>query len=172
MSQLTYNTFMPAGLAGLIYDAQMNDVRDSVVSAEATAAIPFGTLVVKKATGSTERVIAAVLPATNATLPLLGFVIFSHEYGYKDLDAVGLLPKTGLAVMRRGRIWVIAENGSAHGDPVHVRYAGTGQKGGTRNATVAAETFKLNNAVYLTASTAGGLAVIEFDLLAGATAGA
>jgi hypothetical protein len=60
-----------------------------------------------------------------------------------------------------GRIRVVCENGCSPGDPVFVRYAGTGVKGAARSVTVANETAAFTNAVWDSTTAAGGLGVIR-----------
>lgn len=171
MPQTSYSTNQPVAYAGMKYDAQMMDVVDARTSGEASAEIPFGVFVAKKATGGD---LTAVLPATNATLPIAGLVLHSHAYGKganADLGDSGLKPNAVLNCMVKGRAWVAVPAAVAYGDRVHVFYAGSSQKGSVKNAAVASETFLLNNARFITSTSGAGFAAIEFDLTAGATAG-
>jgi hypothetical protein len=171
MSQTSYSNTQPIAFAGMKADFQGEDVVDSFIQGEASAEVPFGVFMQKKGSGDERN---ALLPAGNAVLPTIGLVLHSHSYSVGangELGTSGLKPKAALDLMVVGRAWVIAENGSAYGDSVYVRYAGTGQKGGVRSAAVNSETYKLNNARFISKSSAAGLAMIEFDLRGGTTAG-
>src|SRR5262245_5752386 len=104
--QTSYSREMTIAIAGMIADAHLNHSIDTKVSAEASAEIPFGVFIVKKATGGD---LTAVLPATNATLPIAGLVLYSVDYSKGDngeLGDTGLKPEALLNVMRRGRAYV------------------------------------------------------------------
>lgn len=76
--------------------------------------------------------------------------------------------KSAVSILKKGRIWVIAENVVTAGTSgVHVRIAGTGNLGAFRGASVVGETAQLPdaNAKWLTSTTgAGQLALLEVNL--------
>jgi hypothetical protein len=103
----------------------------------------------------------------------MGITAFSHSYSLNplnlEIDSVGMKPGVLMNVMRHGRIWAIAELGSAAGDRVFARCttAGSG-KGSLLNtdpggSTVVATTGKF--AEWQTASSALGLAVLEVMII-------
>lgn len=158
--QTSYGTNLTPGFPGMLADSSRT--KDAVTKAqgEASAEIPFGAVV---AQGASEG--KAILPAVG-TAVLLGVVLHSHDYAKPtELGDTGLKPKTSLSVLRVGRVWVRTETAVAVNDPVHVRYAGAGDKGAVRNAAVVGETIQLVSARFVTAAAAGGLAVLELDRL-------
>lgn len=170
--QTSYSREMTKAFAGMIADAHLNHSIETKVNAEASAEIPFGVFVAKKATGGD---LTAVLPATNGTLPICGLVLHSDTYSKGDdgeLGDTGLIPLALLDVMVKGRAWVNVLEAVDYADPVHVVYAGARPKGSVAPATTASETFLLKNARFITSTSGAGVACIEFDCLAGVTPGA
>src|SRR5687767_15065518 len=127
MSQTSYSTNQPVAYAGMKYDAQFGDVVDGRSNGEASAEIPFGVFVAKKAT---EGDLTTILPATNATLPIAGLALHSHDCAPTgpDLGTSGIKPDAMFSCMRKGRAYVAVAAAVAFGDPVHVVYAGARQK--------------------------------------------
>jgi len=76
--------------------------------------------------------------------------------------------KSAVSILKKGRIWVIAEDAVTAGTSgVHVRIAGTGNLGAFRGASVVAETAQLPDAQgkWLSSTTAPGqLALLEINL--------
>jgi len=68
-----------------------------------------------------------------------------------------------VTVVSEGEIWVTPEVNVAVGDPVFVRYAGTGSKGAVRISDPGSECAQLSGARFVSAATAGNLAKVEIQ---------
>lgn len=160
MSQTSYTTTQPAAFAGLLYDVGPHDIITRITE-ETVLEVPFGVVV---AFGGADN--QCELPDAT-TDKCLGIVVHSHDYDASALGTVGVKPKNLLQVLRKGRIWVLAENGVAPGDRGFVRaVAGAGgtQLGAIRQAAVGGETIDATTQiVFVTTALAGGLAVVEVD---------
>ena len=71
-----------------------------------------------------------------------------------------------VAVMRKGRIYVLVEEAVAEGDPVHCRaVAGAGERAGAfRKSADGTDTFLVNGAEFRSSAASGGLAIIDINL--------
>lgn len=114
MSQTSIPNVMARGFPGLIADLFPDGI-ESLVQAEASAAIAFG-WAVKLGLVNSDR--DALKIASDADT-IRGIVVHSHTYSkggnVPQLDAVGVLPKNMLSVMRHGRIWVLSDSTVNHG---------------------------------------------------------
>jgi hypothetical protein len=124
-----------------------------VVSATSNVVIPFGALVVYDDTD----VFLCKLPVPKAPLDKpLGITLRQlHSFHYE--------PKTSIAVMRKGRVWIEAEKVSAPGDQVYVKFAEDGSvkfTGDKKDAVL------LRGAIFLEKSE-GGLTPIEVNFFGG-----
>lgn len=102
------------------------DQSDSYVSEEASAEIPFGTMVKQ---GTAEN---GALKCTATSNVLAGIVVHSHGYAKDtELGSTGLKPKVNLRLLQKGRVWVPVEEAVVPGDAVRVRVvAGGGETAG------------------------------------------
>lgn len=160
MSQLTYTQEMPVAFAGMLADGGPKFASTGINQETGTTEIPFGAIVVQ---GTTEN--GAKLPsAAGDATKIRGVALHGHNYE-QPLQVGSLGPKPGVvfSVLEKGRVWVTVETAVAIGDRAFVRYAGTGQKGAVRNATVAGEMIELKGARFRTATTGPGLALLEID---------
>ena len=159
--QTIYATNYTAAFAGMLADDSAHDII-AMVSEEASAEIAFGRAV-KFGTADT----GALLPTAESSI-IAGIVRFSHAYGispFGDLGTIGVKPGGNLSVLRKGRIWVVAEDGCAPGERLWVRGVASGDPeflGGLTNADDATDTVDCTNqGVWLTTAAAGGLGVLE-----------
>ena len=89
--------------------------------------------------------------------------------GWLNADTATTGVKVGgmLNVLRKGRIWVVSEDGNNIGDRVWVRAVAAGDPeflGGIVNADDGTDTVDCTNqGVFLTSASAGGLAIVEVD---------
>lgn len=165
MPQLSYAYTQPVAFEGMGADTTPK-VDLSFFSAESgTTEIGFGRMVKQGSGDFTCNLLSG------ASDKLVGVTLHSHAYEptVQLGSGGGILPKEPVTVRKQGRIWVFTEQAVTPADPVHVRYA-TGA-GGTvlgrfRKAAVASETFQLYGANWITSASAGGLAMLEFDILA------
>lgn len=165
MSQTTVLLTLAAAFAGMMADT-CDASRVTGVQTEASAEIPFGVMLAK-GTGDVD----CILPAASGA-KLVGVLQHSHSYDpgpHGELGTTGLKPGAVLNVLRRGRIYVLVETNVAAMDRAFVRYAagaGGTQLGAFRNAAVSSETIDLGGrAQFLTSALAGGVAVLEVDML-------
>lgn len=160
---------MPVAFAGMKADASDDQV-DSYAQGEASAEIPFGVMVCQGTAGGTSGTPdKAILPVDANSVPV-GVVVHSHDYDSRtELGTTGLKPKTMLSVMRRGRIWVQVEDAVTVNAPAFYRYTSDGgsntQVGKFRSDADSAKALKVRGAIYKTAASAGGFAILELDML-------
>ena len=171
--QTTYTDILSQPFAGSIADAAFAREIVPAFNTEASTSIPFGWGVARDNTAPYgAQGIGAKLPAAT-TDKLLGITVFSHSFSLNplnlELDTVGMKPGVLMNVMRHGRIWAIAELGSAAGDRVFVRCTAAGSgKGSLLNtdpgsSTVVATTGKIGE--WQTAAAALGLAIAEVNFV-------
>lgn len=163
MSQTSISTKQAVAYPGMLADLG-NKYTESMVSEEASAEIPFGVCVAQGVADS-----QCELPDASGD-KLVGMVQHSHAYAKGDggeLGTTGLKPKACVNVLRKGRMYVVAETTIAAGDRLFVRYAagaGGTQLGALRNAAVASETIDATaQGVFRTGGVAGTLVVLEVD---------
>lgn len=125
-----------------------------VVSAVADVKVPFGALLLYDDTD--DRLCKLPQAKTPLDKPL-GISLRQH-YGQE------YEPKTSIAVMRSGRVWVMAEKVSAPGDGVYLKFSEDGSAKFTGDKKDAA---LLKGAIFLEKSE-GGLVPIEVNFFGGA----
>jgi hypothetical protein len=98
-----------------------------------------------------------------------GILVRTEAYAPEQLGTLGPLPKNTLNVMRKGRLWVICENGCTVGQKaLFLRgvAAGAEVKGALRSAADSTDTVDMSGrGEWMTAAAAGALAILEFDFL-------
>lgn len=147
-------------MLGLVTEDFHGSFRDTVIP---QVAVKTGQLLTADKTPGKVRN-AAKLPATAAEIArpgAMGFVPLdiTRDKGTGDWPA-----NRPLAVLRRGRIWLLAETALARWTYPFVRFAGTGTSGALRNAAVADEAAELTNAIILTDAEPGEIVLVEVDL--------
>ena len=109
---------------------------------------------------------------TAETSKVKGIVAHSHAHSNSpngDLGTTGLKADSVMNVLRKGRIWAIAEDGCVPGDRLWVRCtagspAGTEFVGSLGNADEGTETIDCTaQGVWLSTASAGGVALLEVD---------
>lgn len=128
----------------------------TVVSSTATGevSVPFGSLLVYDDADAN----LCKLPTAKTHLDKLLGVALRERYG-QDYP-----PKTPMAVLRQGRVWVKCDDDVVLGDPAHVVISADGARFSSKTAEGA---IKLKCAIYLEKSQ-GGLVPIEINFLGGA----
>lgn len=126
--QTTYTTAPAAAYKGMLADDTENDIM-TMINAESSLSMPFGNVVSFKTSSPTSDR-DAVLPVSGEQ-KLAGIVVHSHDYARTftlpdgttagELDSVGLIPGTVMAVLWRGTIWVQPETAVVPGDRLYVR---------------------------------------------------
>lgn len=121
-----------AGMLAENYPAQC----DSRVNEEASAEIPFGTMVIR-GTDEDEQALQCHTSAATVEQLFAGIVVWSDNYAKDtELGSTGLKPGVMLNLLQKGRIYVLPEDTVDPGDPVRVRavVAGAEVKGAFRTA--------------------------------------
>lgn len=135
---------------------------DSYVQGEASAEIPFGTLVVDDAAGGMKKY-------TGAETKCLGILAHSHDHAKpEEVGSTGLKPDAIGNVLSYGEIWVLLEETVNAGDPVRVSYGtGMGETVGAFRTTEPGDndTGLLSGARYMQGGEAGGVALLWIDAL-------
>lgn len=164
--QTTFSQNLTAAFAGMLADQGDHDAW-AMTNNESSASIPFGRAVKFGAVSGADK--SAKFP-TAETSVIAGIVMHSHAYSNSpngDLDSTGLKPGAVMNVLRKGRIWVIVEDGCSVGDRLWVRAVAAGDPeflGGINNADDSTDMVDCTNqGVFLSACSAGGLAVLEVD---------
>ena len=167
--QLSYKATMTAGRPGLIFDTGYNDF----VSKLAEVAIPFGRLVVKGSSADVVKVPTSGAQITDALDACKGIAAATQAKegnaanAYSQYDA-----KDCVSVMKRGRVWVLAEGTWTANSQAFVRHGTTtngSQLGAFRadaDGSPAAAT-ALTGAKFVNSGDAskGEFAIVEFDLV-------
>lgn len=157
--QTSYSLRPAAGLAGMLGDIGPWDIFSSV-NEEASASMPFGTVVKWGTLERTSKILSA------STDMLQGIVIRRHWYERTlelDADVDGVKAGVRIDILRKGRIWVPTATAAALTDDIFVRYAGTGTKGAVRNAAVTDETIDIS-AIAKVVLAASGSGVVQLDV--------
>ena len=162
--QTSYGFPSVAAFAGMLADAPYPPDVATMRNDEASAEIAFGRAV--KFGSTTDRQSAKLPDSENAVIA--GIAVHGHHYSPDmDLGTVGLKPTTVFGALRRGRIWVVSEDGNNVGDRGWVRGVAAGDPeflGGIANADDSTDTVNTTNQiVFLTSATAGQLAIVEVD---------
>jgi hypothetical protein len=137
--------------------AQVGQKADSmpsaVVSAVANSTIPFGALVVYD--DSDAFLCKLPTPKTPIDKPL-GITL-------RQLHCQEYSPKSSIAAMRKGRIWVETDKVNAPGDAVYIKFA---EDGSAKFSGEKKDNVVLRGAIFLEKSE-GGLTPIEVDFFGG-----
>ncbi len=124
-----------------------------VVSAHSNNTISFGALVIYDDADA----FSCKLPAAKTPLDKpLGITL-------RQLHSDAYQPKTSIAVMRKGRVWVEADKVNAPGDMVYVKFA---ENGSARFTSDKKDNAQLKGAIFLEKSE-GGLVPIEVNFFGG-----
>ncbi len=170
--QTTYAASPNAAYAGMLASEDCEII--SMKNVESSAAMPFGRAVIFKGSNTTDQ--DALVPSAEADV-VAGIVVHSHVYDRSytlasgatagELSSAGVLPGAMINVLRRGVIWVIAEDACVPGTRIWVRCTagGTGEVvGGITTADEGTETIDCTNqGVFLTTAAAGALAKLQVD---------
>lgn len=164
---------MTVGLAGTSVDMETvkNGRFGSATSSEASAEIPFGTMVIRGASDG-----LALKPHTSAAAmvasPLMmGIAMLSQGFAepqeVADTDAGGIKPKATFTVGEKGTFWVIPEDGVNPGSDVRVRVVTAGNEvaGAFRAAQDLTDCVDISAiARWKSTATAGNPAKLEIDM--------
>jgi len=151
--QLNYDVNLDAAFEGLLGD--VNNI-DSVSRIIEGAGVEFGRGV--QSGTDEEQSKAAALAMTLAQFE--GFVVHQH------VESAVLAAKDVVSVLRKGRIWVIAEEALPKNSAVYLRINGGTYLGGVRATADAANTLDISDKVKVVkgAAGAGELALLEINI--------
>jgi hypothetical protein len=154
MSQTSYELQADRAFAGMLAEFD-NTTKSSISRAnEEGSAVAYG----KPAVAGTNAETQFLLPSGAADV-FLGCTV--HQHGSEDLDDDGIATGETAELLRRGKIWVVAADTVAVGDPVYWRHTTT--PGTWRN--VATDSTLVPGASWATPTTGSDqLAVIDFNL--------
>ncbi|MCL2829848.1 MAG: hypothetical protein FWD77_03800 [Betaproteobacteria bacterium] len=146
------NAMLDAGFAGNLVDLNTSSVVNAVSQ---EARIDFGLFVVR---GTEEG--SCKLPSA-ATDKLLGISVRHPTMTADQAGDIAYRKDMVVPVAEIGRIYVLCEDACNPGDPVHVRFSGTGVKGAARSAAVSNETFPATQAFWDSKTQVGQIGVIR-----------
>lgn len=162
--QETYPLSPGLALPGMRADSSLGDTI-SMINTGADQ-IGFGYAVARN-TGSSQSA-----KSVDAIANLIaGILVRTESYAPEQLGTLGPLPKNTLNVMRKGRLWVICENGCTVGQKgLFIRgvVAGAEVKGALRSVSdgTASDNVDMSGrGEWMTAAAAGALAILDFDFL-------
>lgn len=148
---------------GMLGDSGNKSV-DSFINGEASAEIPFGTLV-SQGTLDNEALIPA---ASGDGVKAVGVVLHSHAYNKdNELGTSGLKPEVTMNVLNKGRVWVVIDENVTPASAVRARYTAVGGgKGSFRASASAGNTVDLSKCARWigTHLAATGYGLLEIDL--------
>jgi hypothetical protein len=159
--QLAYDYTQPEAVLGLVSE-DFTKYTDTVVP---QTAVKVGKLLTADKTAGKVRN-AAKLPAAAADVVRPGAMgvtfLDSMREGGSDFP-----PNRPIGVIRRGRLWVLAESNVARWTHPFVRFAsgaGGTELGGFRADADSTTAAQLTDAIFLTDASAGQLVLVEIDL--------
>ncbi len=162
--QTSYSATGTAAIKGQLADNGFHDVV-SYYSEEASEEMPFGVMLQQ----GTAVNGALLCNATDDNL--IGILLHSNAYNQpNELGDEGLLPGMTLNVLRKGRVWVYAEEAVGPASTVLLRVVGTNgtpgdQVGDFRDTADDSDTIDCSAfARFITSTSGAGLAVIEIDM--------
>jgi hypothetical protein len=162
--QETYPLVPGLGLPGMRADSSWGDTI-TMINTHASEQIGFGYAVARNPSGSDQ----AAMPFSAITQLVAGILVRDESYDPSELGTLGPLPKATLNVMRRGRLWVICENGCTKGQKaLFIRgvIAGVEVHGALRSAVDSTDTVDMSGrGEWMSTAAAGALAILEFDFL-------
>lgn len=160
--QLSYGE-MSKGFAGMLADMVNHEV---ISRACENAKIGFGRFVCL----GTSKDSQAKLPAAAgdvAALTTLGVALHDHaRESVNDSLEAGYNQYENMSILKKGHVWVVAEQDVSPTDTVHVRHTtnGTLTPGGVRKDVDTANAVALSKARFLSTALAGELVLLDIDL--------
>lgn len=161
MAQTVYNSLRTQGFNGQLADSSPNDV-SSMRNDEASASMAFGHAI--KFASASDESSAELLTANTETVA--GIVLKQDSYAATQLDAVGVVAGNHLNIVRKGRVFVLCEDGCNVGDRLYIRAVATGGEiaGALLASAVGSDTIDSSaQGQWLTSAGAGELAWLDVD---------
>ena len=106
---------------------------------------------------------------TDVTNPRVAMGFALHTHAVENAltgESLGYEPQSAVSILRRGRVYVLVEDAVVAGGQVFIRHvAGAGETlGAARSDVDGSDASALPSASFMTAASAGGLAVVELNL--------
>lgn len=173
MSQTSYAEQFTVGQLGQLADQGFTDK----VSRYSAAVIPFGRLVALDTNPGKVKLPAAatdILDANSESRPVEGIVISTQAIQEQATNTLGVANANvpaypigyNFSVLRKGRVWVWAEEAVTPADQVFVRHtaAGNNKPGNFRQDADTANAALLKGARFMSTTTGAGLVLVEINL--------
>jgi len=173
MSQTAYTENPAVAQLGLLGDQGMTDK----VSRYSAAVIPYGRLVSLDTTPGKAKLVAAaldILDGNSESRPVEGIVIRTDAIEEQAANTLGVADANvpaypighNFSVLRKGRIWVWAEEVVTPADQVFVRHTASGNEkpGNFRQDADTANAALLKGARFMSTTTAAGFVLVEINL--------
>ncbi len=165
-AQTSYSFYQSVPFAGVLADLESDSDIRSYVSEELTAGLPFGIAVCQ---GVADQ---GCLLMVDTNSKILGITVHQHAFEPYYLPALPLtagVPLKGtVGVLKRGRIWAIAEVAVVPQDAVYARYtvaaAPKAQLGGLGNTADTSTAKQISQAAWQTTAAAAGLAIVDINM--------
>ncbi len=164
--QTSYEYYQSVPFAGVLYDLESDEDIRSYTNQEATAAMPFGIAV---AQGSDDN---GCILMVDTNSKILGITVHNHAFDPYFLPTTpakaGIAAQGMASVLRKGRIWAIAEVAVAPQDDVFARYtvaaAPKDQLGGLGNSADTSTAKQIAQAKWLSTAAAGAVAQVDINM--------
>lgn len=165
--QLDYSGTPQAAFDGMLGSLKPNQVKETAFNEEASAGLLFGRFVKWGTVSTNDSRRQGVKRLTATSEAIAGCVYHSHALEVTSADG-GVIPKEAVGILRRGDMHVKCETNWTKEGSVYVRcvIAGSEEAGAVRASADSTDCIQLLSARFLNSGTAGGIAWIEFDLLA------
>lgn len=155
--QLSYDHEAPAAVLGLVTEDFHGSFRDTVIPQVAVKTSQL--LTADKTVGKVRN--AAKLPAAGADITGPGAMGFVPLDLTRDKGTGDWPPNRPLAVLRRGRIWLLAETAVTRWTHPFINFSGSAASGSIRNDAGGGNAAELTKAIVLTDAEPGGLVLVE-----------
>lgn len=164
--QTSYSFYQSVPFAGVLADLESDQDIRSYVNQEATAAMPFGIAVCQAADDNGCKLMV------DANSLILGITVHQHAVDPYFLPSspakAGIAATMTAGVLRKGRIWAIAEEAVAPQDAVYSRYTVTtapkDQLGGLGNTGDTSTALLIAQAKWLTTAAAAAVGIVDINM--------
>lgn len=169
--QTTVTQYPAAALQGMVGDNGLLDVLSACVSETGGLDAGLGVILDTAQASTPGYTLKAKLPV-DANSIIAGFTLYRAMGGVLNATSDPRFPlDAGVNIVRKGRIWVLAQANVVQGDPVYVWFAGTSVNGSIRNDAGSNQAVYARGCRVLRGASAGGLALIDVNIPATSDAG-